>query len=175
MVGVMPTYSSEFDGVGYQVPIKDEWGAMMERMQQGQVLQQDKQDLLSSVDPSSFAVTVNNGGGVEGAALDASELLKKAGFNVVEVGNAAQAVYDSTLVVYQKEEDETKAEALVATLGTGRTVFDAVNYAFESDILVVVGKDWQSILDAKGAKTSTTNSSSSSGQASEEGDSQGDL
>lgn len=175
MVGVMPTYSSEFDGVSYQVPIKDEWGAMMERMQQGQVLQQDKQDLLSSVDPSSFAVTVNNGGGVEGAALDASELLKKAGFNVVEVGNAAQAVYDSTLVVYQKEEDETKAEALVATLGTGRTVFDAVNYAFESDILVVVGKDWQSILDAKGAKTSTTNSSSSSGQASEEDDSQGDL
>lgn len=165
MVGAMPTYTSEINGVSYQVPIADEWSAMMERMQQGQALQQDKQDLLSSVDPASFSITVNNGGGVEGAALDASELLKNAGFNVTEVGNAAQAVYDSTLVVYQKEDDEAKAEALVATLGTGRAVYDAINYSFETDILVVVGKDWQSILDAKGSTASTGDSSNSTDQS----------
>lgn len=147
--GVMPTYASSADGVTYQVPISDEWKAMLERFAAGDAPQQDKQSVIESVDPASFSITVNNGGSVEGAAADASSLLENAGFNVVSVGNAAQAVYDNTLVVYQRSEDESKAEALVATLGTGRAVLDSVNYAFDTDILVVVGKDWQAVLDAR--------------------------
>ena len=133
----------------YQEPISDEWKAMMERFVAGEVPQQDKESIIESVDSASFSITVNNGGSVEGAAADAASLLEGAGFTVDSVGNANQAVYESTLVVYQKAENEAKAEAIVATLGTGRAVLDAVNYAFETDILVVVGKDWQAVLDAR--------------------------
>lgn len=149
MTGVMPTYLSKVGDDVYQEPISDEWKAMMERFVAGEVPQQDKESIIESVDPASFSITVNNGGSVEGAAADAASLLEGAGFTVDSVGNANQAVYESTLVVYQKAENEAKAEAIVATLGTGRAVLDAVNYAFETDILVVVGKDWQAVLDAR--------------------------
>lgn len=155
MTGVMPTYASKAGDVAYQEPIADEWSDMMERFVAGEVFQQDKQSIVGSVDPASFTITVNNGGGVEGAAADASSLLEEAGFKVDSVGNAAQAVYDNTLVVYQKSDDEAKAEALVATLGTGRAVLDSVNYAFDTDILVVVGKDWQAVLDARDKASSS--------------------
>lgn len=156
MSGVMPTYLSKADGVALQVPIADEWSDMLQRYTAGEPFQQDKQDIIGSVDPASFTITVNNGGSVEGAAADAASLLEGAGFKVESVGNANQAVYDETLVVYQKSEDESKAEALVATLGAGRAVLDAVNYSFETDILVVVGKDWQAVLDARSKAQSQT-------------------
>lgn len=147
----------------------------MERMQQGQALQQDKQDLLSSVDPASFSITVNNGGGVEGAALDASELLKNAGFNVTEVGNAAQAVYDSTLVVYQKEDDEAKAEHLLRPLGR------VVPFTMRSTIRLkpIFWLLWARIgktsIDAKGTTASTSDSSNSADQSYGTGASQTNL
>lgn len=150
-VGVMPTYATIAEGVAYQSPIADEWKDMMGRFIAGEAPQQDKASIIGAVDPSSFSVTVNNGGSVEGAAADASSLLKDAGFKVDSVGNANQAVYDTTLVVYQKADDESKAEAIVATLGVGRAVLDSVNYSFETDILVVVGKDWQGVIDARQA------------------------
>lgn len=156
MTGVMPTYLSKVGDAVYQEPISDEWEAMMERFMAGEVPQQDKESIIESVDPASFTITVNNGGSVEGAAADAASILEGAGFTVDSVGNANQAVYESTLVVYQKSENEAKAEAIVATLGTGRAVLDAVNYSFETDILVVVGKDWQAVLDAR-EKTVVTN------------------
>ena len=161
MTGVMPTYLSKAGDVVYQEPISDEWKAMMERFVAGDVPQQDKESIIESVDPASFTITVNNGGSVEGAAADAASILEGAGFTVDSVGNANQAVYESTLIVYQKSENEAKAEAIVATLGTGRAVLDAVNYSFETDILVVVGKDWQAVLDAreKTAAPTTTNAS----------------
>lgn len=149
MTGVMPTYLSKTGDTPFQVPISDEWSDMLARFTAGEAFQQDKQDIIGSVDPASFTIAVNNGGSVEGAASDAASLLEGAGFKVESVGNANQAVYDDTLVVYQKADDEAKAEALVATLGTGRAVLDSVNYAFETDILVVVGKDWQAIFDAR--------------------------
>ncbi|MDO4443431.1 MAG: LCP family protein [Slackia sp.] len=149
LTGVMPTYLSKAGGAAFQVPISDEWEDMLVRFTAGEPFQQDKQDIIGSVDPASFTITVNNGGSVEGAAADASSVLEGAGFKVSSVGNANQAVYDDTLVIYQKDDDESRAEALVAALGVGRAVLDSVNYAFDTDILVVVGKDWQDVLDAR--------------------------
>lgn len=162
--GTVPTYASESDGTTSLVPVSDEWASMLERFTAGQDPYQDKQAVIDSVDSASFTITVNNGGSIEGAAADASSILTNAGFNVTSVGNAAQAVYDTTLVIYQSSDNESKAEALVATLGTGRAVLDAVNYSFETDILVVVGKDWQDVIDAreKAAYNAVTSGSSAS-------------
>lgn len=91
--------------------------------------------------PSSVSVTVRNGAGVGGVAADAAAKLKKAGFKVGEVGNANQFVYDETLVVY--EDDSRLAEAVVDALGRGKVVQSRGMYSFGTDVLVVVGKDWE--------------------------------
>ena len=52
-------------------------------------------------------------------------------------------VYDETLVVYNDDAFEAAAETVVASLGLGRTVPGAGFYTFDTDVLVVLGKDWK--------------------------------
>lgn len=94
------------------------------------------------IDPSSVTVTVRNGAGIEGVAKEAADALKSGGFRVGEIGNAGQFVYEDTLVVYGDGCEEAAA-AVAAALPHGRAVASRGMYSFESDVLVVVGKDWQ--------------------------------
>lgn len=150
--GALPTYLSKVDGVEYQVPIADEVKNMMQRIRAGEAPQAAKGEVLSSVDPASVTITLNNGGTVEGAAGEAKELLEAAGFKPGEAGNATQAVYDETLVIYSDGKFESAAEAIVATLGAGRAVWDSVHYSFDTDVLIMVGNDWQAVRDAAAEK-----------------------
>jgi hypothetical protein len=61
-------------------------------------------------------------------------------FPVVEVGNANQFVYDETLVVHRDDGDA--AQAVLDTLPVGKVVPSRGMYVFDTDVLVVVGKDW---------------------------------
>ena len=96
-----------------------------------------------TVDPASFTVTVRNGSGITGGAQQMSDALAEGGFNVTETGNADQYVYNETLVVYQDDAYKEAAESVVKYLGTGRAVPSNGFYAFETDVLVMLGKDWQ--------------------------------
>jgi LCP family protein required for cell wall assembly len=92
-------------------------------------------------DPSEVTVTVRNGGGIAGCAKQASSILKARGYEVREVGNAKQFVYDKTLVVYK--DDSASAAALAEVLPPGaKTVESRGMYSFDTDVLVVIGKDW---------------------------------
>jgi len=86
-------------------------------------------------------VTVRNGAGVSGIASQAAARLQANGFQVPEVGNANQFVYDETLVVYR--DDEEAARMVAGTLPHGRLVPGRGMYTFSTDVLVVVGKDWR--------------------------------
>jgi polyisoprenyl-teichoic acid--peptidoglycan teichoic acid transferase len=90
--------------------------------------------------PEEISVAVRNGAGISGIAGQAAARLQARGFQVPEVGNANQFVYDDTLVVYK--DDEAAAQLVVSALPTGRVVPSRGMYAFSTDILVVVGKDW---------------------------------
>lgn len=90
--------------------------------------------------PADITVTVRNGAGIAGVASQAAARLQARGFQVGEVGNANQFVYDDTLVVYA--ESEAAAQAVADALPMGRLVPSRGMYAFETDVLVVVGKDW---------------------------------
>ena len=94
------------------------------------------------VRPAKVTVTVRNGSGTSGLAAQAASILKAQGYRVRGVGNADQFVYDETLIVY-KSNARTAAESLSKSLPVGRLVAARGMYAFDTAILVVVGKDWQ--------------------------------
>ena len=144
MSGAMPVQSSTSNGVRVVSVERDSWTSMMERVKQGQTPKESLEDVVASVDVNSFTITVNNGGGIEGAAAQAASMLEDGGFKVDTVGNANMQVYDETLVIYKDEELEQQANAVVALLGHGRAVWDSIHYTFDTDVLVVIGSDWES-------------------------------
>lgn len=95
-----------------------------------------------SVDPASFTVAVRNGSGITGAAAATSESLSSLGYQVQETGNADSQVYTETLVVYKDPEKADAAQSVVNTLGFGRTTDASAYYSFDTDVLVMIGKDY---------------------------------
>lgn len=100
----------------------------------------DTSTVDAAIAPSSVTVTVRNGAGIEGCASAAADILSGLGYAVGEVGNANQFVYDETLVVYNT--DQAAAVQVAEALPKARVVESRGMYAFSTDILVVVGKDY---------------------------------
>ncbi|MEG1751026.1 MAG: LCP family protein [Raoultibacter sp.] len=94
------------------------------------------------VDPKSFTIAVRNGSNVTGLAGETAALLTGDGFQVSETGNAESPVYTETLVVYKDPAKADAANAVVAALGCGRATDLNAFYAFETDVLVMIGKDY---------------------------------
>lgn len=95
----------------------------------------------AAVKPSSIKITIRNGAGVSGYGAQAATILKAKGFKVKSVGNANQNVYTQTLVVYKK--NLAAANAVAAVLVPGAKVVKSRGlYSSPTEILVVVGKDW---------------------------------
>ena len=148
-VASLPTYSAQSSGKTYQVPVDDAIAEMMERIRAGETPQAAAADVLGSIDAGSYTVSVFNGGDVVGAAAEAADMLRQVGFNVTDTGNTSMQVYDETLVVYGESDKEDAANAVVAALGIGRTLQDTVHYSFDTNIYVVIGKDWRTVLAAR--------------------------
>jgi len=94
-----------------------------------------------TIAPATVSVTVRNGAGIEGSAAAAAGILRTAGYAVGEVGNANQFVYDETLVVYKNSREA--AVQVAEALPRARVVESRGMYVFSSEILVVVGKDYE--------------------------------
>ncbi len=127
----------------YVWPDEERKAFLIEAMKVGRSF--DETSPVEAVVPSTVTVTVRNGAGISGVAAAAADILKRAGFNVTEVGNANQFVYDRTLVVYRDAETKAKASAVAAALPRADLVPSRGMYAFSTDVLVVVGKDWGSV------------------------------
>ncbi len=137
----MPGTPEMIGGVSYIIADEDAFAEILERVSQGSTPEPDTLQGVAMPAPSTITVAVRNGAGMEGVAADAAGKLTSAGFPVGEVGNANQFVYDETLIVY--DDDEAAAQVVQGSLGAGRIVASRGMYSFQSDILVVVGKDWK--------------------------------
>lgn len=138
------SYSSD-DGMQVFQTSKTAIQQIMSLIDQGQDPAQAQQQLIDSVDASKFTVTVKNGGGVTGAAAAAAQLLTAQGFQVPATpDNTQQQVYTETLVVYRNSDAKDAAEAAVQAMGQGRTTSASAYYSFDTDLLVIVGKNWVS-------------------------------
>ena len=91
--------------------------------------------------PAQITITVRNGSGMNGVAKQASSILKAKTFSVGEVGNANQNVYSNSMVIYKT--DQAAAELVASALPRGTKIVQSRGmYSFTTDILVIVGKDW---------------------------------
>jgi len=95
----------------------------------------------ASKPPKKTTVTVLNGGGISGAARQAAGVLQTQGFQIASTGNANVNVYPQTLVVYKTDPSLASSVAQYLMPGT-KVVRSNGFYAFNTDVLVVVGKDW---------------------------------
>jgi LCP family protein required for cell wall assembly len=152
----MPGTSKFVDGLSYVVADEAAMDKIIRRMETGQPLSGKSIVPTSTVSPggttsantnkpvtvkpSEITVTIRNGAGVSGIAKSVSDKLGPQGFKIIETGNMNQFVYGTTLVVYKT--DTVKAGMVREALGLGDVVASRSMYTFKTDILVVVGKDW---------------------------------
>jgi len=95
----------------------------------------------SAKKPSQIKITVRNGSGLNGVAKQAASILKARTFAVGEVGNANQNVYSNTMIIYK--DDLAAAQLVAAVMPPGTKIVQSRGmYSFDTDVLVVVGKDW---------------------------------
>ena len=85
---------------------------------------------------------MRNGYGIAGAATSVSDMLALAGYKQLEISNANSLVYKETLIIYRDDADKVAADDIRARLGYGRVLPSLGRYAFEGNILVVVGGDF---------------------------------
>lgn len=147
-----PAKNAFIGGVAFVVIDEVQFDKMLARMAKGEPLEPAKVVAGSkgatstaapaAIKPASITLTVRNGAGVSGLAKSATDLFTAAGFPVKESGNMNQFVYSRTLVVYKTGTD-AKAGVVREELGYGDVVPAAGLYKFNTDVLVIVGKDWK--------------------------------
>lgn len=138
---LVPGYDSTALGTTLYTVSLSEWDTLRSQFTAGDSVGFTEEPTL--VDPGSFTLTVRNGGGVTGAAAQIAQTLSNKGFDVKETGNTDTAVYSDTLVVYNDDAYEAAANTVVDALGAGRTVPGLGVYSFDTNVLVVVGRDWK--------------------------------
>jgi hypothetical protein len=86
-------------------------------------------------------VEVLNASGASGLARRATDVLRRAGFDVVFYGNAPDSASADSTVVLDRGGDSGRAVAVARALGTG-SVRTAVDSTLLLDVTVWLGRDW---------------------------------
>jgi LCP family protein required for cell wall assembly len=154
----MPGGDQTINGISYIIPNISGMKEIVRKMEAGlpidpkaAALSVNATAAVTAVAPATVQIAVRNGAGVSGLSKQALDILVKAGFKVPESGNMSQFVYPKTIVVYKTDAQKAKAVAVAQALGQGELVVSRGMYSFVTDVLVVVGKDW----DAKKAPGAT--------------------
>ena len=91
---------------------------------------------------SGFSVTVADGSGVPGAAKAVVAKLKELGFHVERLGVAPSLVSQTAVVYEAANANRTDAERAAKALGGVATIDGRDHYKFTTELLVVIGGDW---------------------------------
>ncbi len=137
----MPGEPKMIGGGSYVICDEEAFKEMLSRFRDGRSIENiDDEGNPDPSTPEEVSVTIRNGAGIAGVGADAARKLRGHHFDVDEVGNMNQFVYDESLIVYKT--NKGPAELVAGSLGRGRVVPSRGMYAFDSDVLLVVGKDW---------------------------------
>jgi len=105
---------------------------------------QEKQEKIQDNLPA-IRVKVLNGCGFSGAASEMSNYLSRFNIDVIGIGNADQFIYDKTIIIVKKD-DQQDLERLIRYTKISRRAFALSDDAVES-FQIIVGKDYLSYLD----------------------------
>lgn len=161
--GAVPTTSSYINGGWYELYDKDDIKALMERVGAGlsptddDVIDPNTGTIMSYTGDqggnemarkykvrSADTLRVRNGSGTDGVCAAAAGILEQMGYASarIDTGNADSFDYPTTLVVYKDADQKAYADQIVDAFGVGRAVRDDGTFLFETDYLIVIGKDW---------------------------------
>jgi hypothetical protein len=102
--------------------------------------------MAEEVDKSAYKITVLNGSGIAGEAANVQTLLKDNGFSVNEIGNAENADYTKTQILYVKSVNKDYLDALEKTLKTrGSVETKKADSDQTEDVVVIVGSETSEI------------------------------
>ena len=141
LTGVVPGYQTKDGSTTTYTVTSSAWTSMMNRVEAGENPTQKEE--AATTDAGSFDITVRNGGGITGAAASMQSLLASKGFNVTETGNTDTSVYSETLVIYTSRDNQAAAQTVLNAMGVGRLVQNTGSYSFDTEVLVILGKDWK--------------------------------
>lgn len=134
-----------YESGGLYVDSSARWKLMVENLKAG-ADPNAQSSAAANLDRSSVSVEVRNGGGITGAGAKMGEVLTACGYQLADVGNTGDAaVYPETLVIYKDEAYLDAANAIVSEVGAGRVVNGGDFYTFDTNVLVIVGKDWMPV------------------------------
>lgn len=160
--GVIPAPSAMIGDTWYDLVDEEEWKAMMARVDAG--LPPNTEDIIDEATGTIMANTGNafdsetgearavnadaaislrNGNGITGITEQAAKLLRKIGYSDFDTGNANDFSYAKTVIVYKDSSSANDAKMIAKALGAGTAQQDDGEYLFESDVLVVLGSDFQ--------------------------------
>ena len=91
-------------------------------------------------------VSVQNGTEVTGLAGSASSKIATLGFSTTAT-NADASNYNSTLIIYNTDDQESGAEAIQTKLKCGKIKKNNGEYPAGTDYIVIVGSDYASITN----------------------------
>ena len=108
--------------------------------------------MLTHADPeaiyrknNNIRVEVLNGCGVNRLAVKVTNILRKRGFNVVNIGNTESQTFAETVVIERNDENKRNAEYLAKQIGV-KNIGSDIDPALYLEVTVIVGKDYREIF-----------------------------
>ena len=99
-----------------------------------------------ALNTAAVSVEIRNGAASTGMAAKLSEALVAEGYKVEDVGNTDDGtIYPETLVIYKDEAYEGACKAILNEMGGGRIINGGDFYSFDTNVLVIIGRDWMPI------------------------------
>lgn len=94
---------------------------------------------------SNTRVEVLNGCGENRLAIKVANVLRRDGFNVLEIGNASEQNFVHTVVIERGREDMANAKYVARKIGC-RNIGKDVDAALHLDVTIIVGQDYRNFF-----------------------------
>lgn len=94
---------------------------------------------------ANMRVEVLNGCGVDRLAIKVTNILRKKGFNVVQIGNTKNQDFEETVVMERSDENMVNANYFAKQIGC-RNIDKDVDPALYIEITLIIGQDYKEIF-----------------------------
>ena len=95
---------------------------------------------------SNLRVEVLNGCGENRLAIKVANILRRSGFNVLKIGNAAQQDFLHTVVIERRDDDMKNAEYFARRIGC-KNIGKDIDPALHLEVSVILGQDYREFFN----------------------------